>query len=77
MKKSLLATFILLLSVLFINELNAAVTYKLTYNSGTGTYTVSFKSSVAYSGPLARITGSTQFTIVAPTPTIRAPALTP
>ncbi|MBL7805320.1 MAG: hypothetical protein JNL02_16395, partial [Saprospiraceae bacterium] len=64
MKKSLLALIFVTLCI----TLNAAVTYKLSYNSSTQTYTVSFKSTVAYSGPLARITGSTQFTIVAPDP---------
>jgi hypothetical protein len=57
-----------LLVILFTQNANAAVTYKLNYNSSTQTYTVSFNSTVAYNGPLARITGSTQFTIVAPDP---------
>ena len=49
-------------------NLNAAVTYKLSYNSLTQVYTVSFNSTVAYTGGLARIAPSTQFTIVVPDP---------
>ncbi len=66
--KKLLLFPVALLVIFFTEQLNAAVTYKLAYNNSTQTYTVSFKSTVAYSGPAARITGSTQFTIVAPDP---------
>lgn len=42
------------------------VTYKLTYDFNTQTYTVSMRSNTAYSPPLSRLASSTQFTIVVP-----------
>ena len=42
------------------------VTYKLTYDLNTQTYTVSMRSNTAYNPPLSRFTSSTQITIVAP-----------
>ena len=46
--------------------LEAQVTYKLSYDFATATYTVSATSAAAYTGNGARMTGSTQVTIVAP-----------
>jgi len=42
------------------------VTYELTYDNITSTYTVSMTSNTAYMGPLARVTSSTQVTVVVP-----------
>jgi hypothetical protein len=42
------------------------VTYKLSYDVPTQTYTVSMKSNTAYNAPLSRMTNSTQITIVTP-----------
>ena len=57
----------------YINNLNASascntaqVSYCLTYDNQTQRYIVSMRSSQAYSGGLARLTGSAQVSIVAP-----------
>lgn len=42
------------------------VTYKLAYDLGTQTYTMSMKSTVSHNPPLSRITSSSQVTIVVP-----------
>lgn len=42
------------------------VTYELTYDNNTSTYTVSMTSNANYMGPLARLTSSTQVTVVVP-----------
>jgi hypothetical protein len=68
MKRLLLRLCIPTMLLLGSYTLHAAVTYKLTFNSVTQVYTVSFNSTVAYSGGLARITPSTQITLVAPDP---------
>ena len=44
------------------------VTYKLTLDPDGQTYRVSFRSSVAYTGALARLTPSSQFSLVFPDP---------
>ena len=62
MKKNIL----FVLAFFILPKLYATVEYRLTYNSGTATYTVAVRSTAAYSGPLARLTGSSQVTIVAP-----------
>ncbi|HLP93365.1 MAG TPA: hypothetical protein VK168_04985, partial [Saprospiraceae bacterium] len=66
--KRLLLSFTAIFFLIQFSVLQAAVTYKLTYNSSTQVYTVSFNSTVAYNGALARIAPSTQFTIVTPDP---------
>ncbi|MEM6319094.1 MAG: hypothetical protein AAF960_15580 [Bacteroidota bacterium] len=45
---------------------HAQVTYSLRYDGGTEVYTLSMTSTNAYSGALARITASTQATLVFP-----------
>lgn len=42
------------------------VTYRLTYDVPTQTYTVSMKSNTTHNAPLSRTTNSTQITIVTP-----------
>ncbi|MCK6694451.1 MAG: hypothetical protein L6Q97_20435 [Thermoanaerobaculia bacterium] len=42
------------------------VTYKLVYDQGTQTYTVSMNSNTTHNPPLSRVTSSTQITIVVP-----------
>lgn len=42
------------------------VTYNLSYDFGTQTYTVSMNSNTAYNPPLSRLTSSTQVTVVVP-----------
>jgi Bacterial TSP3 repeat len=44
----------------------AGVTYRLVFNPLNETYTVSIMSTTSYSGPMSRLTSSTQVTIVAP-----------
>ncbi|MDO8969178.1 MAG: SprB repeat-containing protein, partial [Saprospiraceae bacterium] len=55
-------------SMVTIGQNTGSVSYKLTLDPDGQTYRVSFNSSVAYNGALARITGSSQFTIVFPDP---------
>ncbi|MCK6693064.1 MAG: HYR domain-containing protein, partial [Thermoanaerobaculia bacterium] len=65
-----------LLAVLFIFSIqciNAAVYYRLSYNGISQTYTLAIRSTVPYVGPMARITNSTQVSIVAPDPDAMGP----
>ncbi len=67
MKQHLLYFFIA--SFTLISTLLSAqtqVTYRLTYDVSSQTYTVSMKSNTAHNSPLSRITNSSQITIVAP-----------
>lgn len=50
----------------FVAFSQTTVHYKLTFDPGTSTYILSMKSNTAYSGALARISSSTQVTVVAP-----------
>ncbi len=50
----------------FVASSQVTAHYKLTYDAGTSSYILSMKSNTAFSGPLARISSSTQVTIVAP-----------
>ncbi|MFK7979366.1 MAG: hypothetical protein AB8G86_05260, partial [Saprospiraceae bacterium] len=45
---------------------NGQVEYDLTYDSGTGVYTVSMESEVGYNAPFSRMSSSTQITVVFP-----------
>lgn len=60
---------ILFLSLFGIaSELSAQtqVTYSLSYDAGTATYTVSMTSNTSFSPPLSRLTSSSQVTLVVP-----------
>ncbi len=50
----------------FIAASQVTVHYKMTFDPGTQTYKVSMKSNTTYTGAQARISASTQVTIVAP-----------
>lgn len=67
MKQNLLYFFIA--SFMLISTLLSAqtqVTYRLSYDVPSQTYTVSMKSNTAYNSPMSRITNSSQITIVTP-----------
>ncbi len=51
-----------------VGQSTGTVTYKLTLDPDGMTYRVSFRSTVAYNGALARFTPSTQFSLVFPDP---------
>lgn len=67
MKQHLLYFFIasLTLSSTLLSA-QTQVTYRLTYDVPSETYTVSMKSNTTHNAPLSRMTNSTQITIVAP-----------
>lgn len=50
----------------FVAISQTQVHYKLTFDAGSSSYILSMKSNTAYSGALARMSASTQVTIVAP-----------
>ena len=50
----------------FVASAQTQVHYKLTFDPGTQAYILSVKSTTAHTGALARISASTQVTIVAP-----------
>lgn len=62
-------TYFLVAFCMLISSLLGAqtqVTYRLTYDVPSQTYTVSMKSNTAHNTPLSRLTNSTQVTIVVP-----------
>jgi hypothetical protein len=63
MKYLIITTFVFFATFL---QAQVEVTYHLSYDFGTETYTVSMTSNTSYTNPLSRITGSTQVTIVIP-----------
>lgn len=66
MKSLKLFTLFILLSAPFFLMAQVQVTYGLRYDEPTQKYIVSMQSNTAYTGALARISSSVQFTIVAP-----------
>lgn len=62
LKLIIITTTLLLVS----HMVNAQVQYNMVYDSGTQTYTVSMVSAAAYSGGLARLSSSTQVSVVFP-----------
>lgn len=63
MKYSIIAFFMLVVAAV---QAQVQVTYHLSYDPGTMTYTVSMTCNTSYMPPLSRIAGSTQVTIVVP-----------